>query len=81
LEQGKLSFEKYLDILAHGERIVKKYLSEVAVNYRGQAWKQPFEGTFPFQDTFPDVIVPGLPRPVRSSAEWNEWHLVIEGRE
>jgi hypothetical protein len=81
LEQGKLSFEKYLDILAHGERIVKAYLRKVAVNYRGEAWKQPFEATMPFQDTFPNVSVPGLPRPVQSSAEWQEWHLVVEGQE
>lgn len=30
---------------------------------------------------FPDVIVPGLPRPVQSQVDWQEWHLVIEGRE
>jgi hypothetical protein len=26
LEQGQLPFEKYIDILAHGERLVKSYL-------------------------------------------------------
>lgn len=80
-EQGKLSFEKYIDILAHGERLVKDYLTEMAINYRGQTWKKPFEGSLPFQNTFPDVTVPGLPRPVQSQVDWQEWHLVVEGRE
>jgi hypothetical protein len=53
----------------------------MAINYRGEEWKRPFEGTLPFQDTFPDVIVPGLPRPVQSQVDWQEWHLVVEGRE
>jgi|LakMenEpi03Aug12_release.lakeMendotaPanAssembly.Ray.scaffolds.fasta_scaffold1942947_1 hypothetical protein len=50
-----------------------------SINYRGEEWKQPFEATMPFQDTFPDVMVPTLPRPTDSIAEWGKWHLIIEG--
>lgn len=79
-EQNKVTFEKYIDILSHGEQLIRSYLTQVAINYQGENWKKPFEPTLPFQDTFPDVIVPGLPRPSVNVADWNEWYLVINGQ-
>jgi len=52
-EQGKLSFEKIYRHSRSRRTAREKVFERGAVNYQGQAWKQPFEGTFPFQDTFP----------------------------
>lgn len=69
--------DKYLDILAHGEATLKRYLSRVAKNYQGEPWKQPYEDTLPFQNTFPHIQVPGLPKPVETIAPWQDWHLAL----
>ncbi|MDV3002453.1 MAG: hypothetical protein N5P05_004108 (plasmid) [Chroococcopsis gigantea SAG 12.99] len=78
---GQFSFQKYIDILSRGEKIIKRYLTEVAINYKGEAWKKPLEETLPFQETFPDIIVPNVPEVVNSSPQWHEWYLLLEGQE
>ena len=80
-EKNQLSFQKYIDVLAHGERLIKTYLAQVATNYQGQSWKMPFEPTLPFQYAFPDLVIPELSRPVPSTVEWHQWHLVVEDKE
>jgi hypothetical protein len=71
--------DKYLDILAHGEAILKQFLSKVAKNYQGEKWKKPYENTEPFEYFFPDIYVPCLPKPAKSIAHWSKWHLVLDG--
>ena len=75
---GIVGCEKYVAILTHGERIINQYLS--SLNQKTVTWKQPFEETFPFQDVFPDWKIPNLPKPVPESANWSDWHLLLNGK-
>ena len=76
---GTISIKKYVDILTHGERIISQYLSSLNKEYQAIIWKQPFEPTFPFQEVFPNLTIPGLPQPVDLKASWSDWHLVLNG--
>jgi hypothetical protein len=80
LERRKIAMTKYIDILAHGEALLKSYLSEVAINYQGQSWKKPFEENQPFPYALPDVIVPNLPSDTPPFPQWQQWHLVLNGQ-
>ncbi len=77
---GQFAFEKYIDILNHGEKIISKYLEKVVNNYSGKPWKKPLEASQPFQYVFPEIKVPGSPKPTDKMIAWSDWHLVFNGK-
>lgn len=76
---GQIDLKKYISILSHGERIIKPYLFQNAINYKGEDWKKPFQENTPFHQTFPNVVVPNLPEPTNDTVEWHQWHLILKG--
>lgn len=77
---GIIDFQKYVDIINHGENLINQYLFSLNKKTTRITWKRPLEPTLPFQNVFPQLTIPNLPKPVSENTNWSDWHLVLNGK-